>query len=376
VTDAEIPFTIRVYDKDNNFKAFIGNPIDLQITPRFNETGTGQFTVETDHHAVPELLTDGARVIIRLRGDFLMSGKITRREAKGPTMDGVVTVFFKDDFRLMHNILAYPVPANAITAQTAEYAVYSGNAETVVKNMVTDNVINRLGMNVTCGPNLNRGAAVPTVRARFNPMYEKLLPAVEQAGLGITFRQSGTNSIVCDVFVPPVYARTLTEENGIITGWSWTDEDPTATHVVAGGQGEAALRAFRDVKDAALQTAQGDIVEQFRDARDADNVTLLSTRAQESLTEGVRRSGFSVDLSDTAHFQYGMDGLVVGAMVTVQIGIATRTDILREVTLTWSRDEGLKTTPTIGNISDSPDRSIANFLARMKKGVTELKVSK
>ena len=88
------------------------------------------------------------------------------------------------------------------------------------------------------------------------------------------------------------------------------------------------------------------------------------------------KSGFAIHLSETEHFQYGKDGLVVGAEVTISIGSITRTDILREVTLSYTRDEGLETTPVVGVIQDSPDRIIANFLARLKKGVTDLKVSK
>ncbi|HEX9225084.1 MAG TPA: hypothetical protein VF885_00330 [Arthrobacter sp.] len=371
----DLPFDIRVYDKNFNFKAFVGDPITLTVTPRFNDTGTGAMAVETSHHAVPHLLADGARIVIKLRGTFLMSGKITRREAEGPNVDGIVTVYFKDDFRLLHQVLGWPVPNAALTAQTSEYAVYSGNAESVVKAAVTANMTTRLGLPVTCAVNANRGLVVPTVRMRFHPLYEKLLPAVEQAGLGITFQQIGAG-IVCDVYDPPVYARTLTEQNGIITGWSWSDEDPTATRVVAGGTGDAAARVFRDVKNLTLEAAHRDVFEVFRDARDADSAALLTERAQETLTEGTPRAGFSVTLSESPHFQYGQDGLVVGAQVTVAIGVATRTDILREVTLTYSRDEGLVAVPTIGDVTSSPDRSIANFLARMKKGVTDLKVSK
>jgi hypothetical protein len=375
VAEELIPFTIRVYDKNFNFKAFIGNPISLTVTPRFNEIGTASFTVETDHHATPALLATGARVVIRLRGDFLMSGKVVRREAQGPAIDGTVTVFIKDDFRMLSQVLGYPLPANAVTAQTSEFGVYTGNAETVVKNMVRDNIVNRLGLPVTIAPDLFRGSAVSAIKTRFNPLFEKLFPAVEQAGIGVTFRQSGT-SIICDVYVPPVYPRTLSEDNGIITGWSWSDDDPTATHLVAGGTGDGVARLFREATDTGLRTANNDVIEMFHDARDGDTGTLLQARAQDALKEGVSKSGFSVTLSDSEHFRYGMGGLVVGAQVTVAIGVATRTDILREVTMTWSRDDGLITVPSVGTLTDSTDRNIANFLARLKKGVTELKVNK
>ena len=373
---AEQPFTIKIYDKNLNFKAFIGDPISLAVTPRFNQTGTASLQVEADHKAASHLLADGARMVIFLRGQFLMSGKIHRRRAEGPTIDSVLTVYVKDDFRMVHQILGYPVPGAALTAQTSEYATYTGNAESIVKAAVTDNMVTRLGMNVTVATNLNRGATVPDgVKLRFHPLYEQLFPAIEQAGLGVTFQQQGS-SIVCDVYQPPVFSRVLDEKTGVIASWKWEDQDAAATHVVAGGQGEGTARVFRGARDTALEAAHGEISELFRDARDADTDLVVASRAQEELDASAPKSGFAIHLSETEHFQYGKDGLVVGAEVTISIGSITRTDILREVTLSYTRDEGLETTPVVGDIQDSPDRIIANFLARLKKGVTDLKVSK
>lgn len=374
------PFLIKVYDKNFTLKAFIGDPISLVVTPRYNQTGTAALVVDLDHRAAPHLLADGARLVIFLRGQQLMSGKIHRRSAEGPSVDGTLTVYLRDDFRLLHQVLGWPVPAADITAQgTSEYATYIGNAETIAKAVIDANIRLRLGMPVAMATNQNRGGIVPDgVKFRFHPLYEQLFPAIEQAGIGITMRQGadGTGYILCDVFVPPVFSYTLTEDSGLIASWSWTDEDPTATRVVAGGGGEGVARIFRRATNTALEAAHRDVVEDFQDARDADTAALVQTRATEGLTEGEPKAGFAVQLSESANFQYGKNGLVVGAQVTISIGSVTRTDILREVTLSYTRDEGLVTTPVVGDIRDSPDRTIANFLARLKKGINDLKVSK
>jgi hypothetical protein len=375
------PFLVKVYDKDLNFKAFIGDPITLVVTPRFNQTGTATLVVDLEHRAAPYLLADGARLVIFLRGQQLMSGKIHRRAAIGPSVDGTLTVYLKDDFRLLHQVLGWPVPGADITAQGAsEYATYTGNAETIAKAVIDANIRVRLGMPVAMAANQNRGATVPDgVKFRFHLLYEQLFPAIEQAGIGITMRQGadGTGYILCDVFVPPAFNYVLTEDSGLIANWSWTDEDPTATRVVAGGGGEGTARIFRRAVSTALETAHRDVVEDFQDARDADTAALTQTRATEGLVEGEPKAGFAVQLSESANFQYGKNGLVVGAQVTISIGAGvTHTDILREVTLSYTRDEGLVTTPVVGDIRDSPDHTIANFLARLKKGINDLKVSK
>jgi hypothetical protein len=124
------------------------------------------------------------------------------------------------------------------------------------------------------------------------------------------------------------------------------------------------------------EAAVGYPVEKFTDARDADTATLLTSRGQAALDEGVSKSGFSLTLAETDNFRYGGDGVHVGDMVTVDIGAATRTDILREATLSFTSDKGLSITPTVGEIQDSPDRQVANFLKSLRKGIAQLRAGK
>jgi hypothetical protein len=231
-------------------------------------------------------------------------------------------------------------------------------------------------MDVTCNPDLARGDVVPDgVTFRFHPLAERLFPVVEAAGIGVTFEQI-EGGILCDVVEPTPFPMTLTEESGALQFWSWTTTDPTATRVVAGGQGEGTARAFAGSVDSALEADHNDIIEVFRDARDAEDLTVLTSRSNESLIDGTNTSGFSIHLAETEAFQYGKNGLVVGAIVTVSVAGASRTDILREVTMTYDHANGTVVTPIVGDLQDNPDRAIANFLARLKKSVADLKVSK
>lgn len=370
------PFALKIYDKNFNYLGHIGDPISLTVTPRWNDIGTATLVVDLDHAYAPHLLASGTRMVIEKDGEFIMSGKVFSVQGEGPTMSATLTVQLKSDFRLLHQVLGWSTPANAITAQTSEYARYTGNAETIVKNVVTANMINRLGMDVTCATNLNRGLTVPGgISFRFHNLYERLLPAVETAGLGIDFRQSGAG-IVCDVYEPVLYPHTLTEESGVLEFWQWSLADPTATRVVAGGKGDAAARMFRQTIGTALETDHNDVIEVFREATDAEDATVLTDRANEALNEGAAKSGFSVRLSETEAFQYGRNGLVVGAKVTVDVGGVLRTDIIREVTMNFTRGAGVEVTPVIGDVTDNPDKTIAQFLSRLKKSVSDLKVSK
>lgn len=372
----ENPFTLNIFDKDFNYVGRIGNPISVVATPRWNDTGTATVVVDLTHPYADQLLADGARMVIEMGGQFVLSGKISSVMAEGPSLAAGLTVQVKSDFRLLHQVVGWPVPTAALTAQSLDYGVYTGKAETIAKNVIRANMVSRLGMNVTVATDQGRGAVIPDgVSFRFHTLFERLLPAVEKAGLGITFRQSGTG-IVCDVEESPVYPFVLTEESGVLQWWSWTITDPTATRVIAGGTGEGSSRLLREVINASLEAAEGDIVEVFRDARDSSSLTVLASRAQETLTEGAPKNGFAVRLSETDTFQYGRNGFVVGATVTVNVGGVNRTDILREVTMTFSRKDGVQVTPIVGEVLDNPDRTVAQFLSRLKKSVSDLKVSK
>jgi len=379
----ENPFVLMVYNKDFQFQGYIGNPISLAVTPRFNETGTATVEIDLAHRLAPAILTDGSRLVVYKDGVFVLSGKIHQKTAEGPTVKGTLKFFVKSDFRVLHQVLGWPLPDQPIGSQTNADQTVTGNAEFILKSYVSRNAVTRLGLPITIATDLGRGAVIPDgVTVRFHPLYEKLFPAVELAGLGVTFEQHD-GTIVCDVFTPPVYPFTLTEESGMLQWWSWTAGDATATRVVAGGGGEKEGRLFTEVVNTALETAYNDAIEVFRDGSGGDagdtaevKLAKLTADAQETLDENVPKNGFAVKLSETGTFRYGQNNLVVGALVTISVGGVTRTDYLREVTMTYSRDGGVGVTPVVGDIQDNPDRVIASFLARLKKSITDLKVSK
>jgi hypothetical protein len=246
-------------------------------------------------------------------------------------------------------------------------------------------MVSRLGLPITVAASAGRGATLPAgIDIRFHPLYEKLFPAIEQAGLGVTFEQSGAG-IVMDVFEPPVYPFVLSEESGVLQWWSWSASDATATRVISEGNGEATDSVlYAQATDADLETAYNDAIEVHRrgsngsssEDTDAERLVNLAADAAEALAENAPKAGFAVRLSETGTFRYGEDNLVVGALVTISVGGVTRTDYLREVTMTYSRDRGVEVTPVVGDIQDNPDRVIASFLARLKKSINDLKASK
>ncbi|MCO4256516.1 siphovirus ReqiPepy6 Gp37-like family protein [Pseudarthrobacter cellobiosi] len=373
MTDEESPFVITLYDKDFVRQGWLGDPESVVAVPVHNGIGDASITVGSGNAKLPLLMERGARVTIEYQGEYLIGGKVRAKKGQGPSLNGSMTFTVVDDFRLFHRISGWPVPTAALNAQTSEYHTLSGPAETVVKAAVTANAINRLGEPVTVGPDLGRGDNITTA-FRFHPLADRLFPAVDTAGIGVTVRQQGSGLIV-DCYTPQLHPRTLTEAGGVVTEWEWDQAEAEATDVIVGGQGEGTLRTFVGYTDPALAEAIGERIEVFRDARDSGVGDVYGERAAETFAETAQKSGLSVKLSETSVFRYGGPGGVrVGDRVSLEVGAGlTITDTLRSVAISWTRSNGLEVVPAIGEISDNTDQELAQAIATVAAGVRDLR---
>ncbi|MHA7210788.1 Gp37-like protein [Arthrobacter sp. MDT1-65] len=363
---------ITVFDKSFGRRGWLGNPESVTVTTGFNVVGSAEVTFAADHPRAADILAEGARLVIDLEGLSypLISGPVRSVTGSGPNAQSMLTVTVEDDLRLLWRVLGWQVPTAAIGAQnTAEYRTYTGNAESIVKDMVTEQAKTRLGLPVTVAPNLNRGAVIPGgVKIRMHPLADRLFPAVEQAGLGVRCYQSGAG-LVLDVYEPATYPRKISEQAGTLRSWEFSSAAPTATRVVGGGSGEATARTFRSAANPSLEALYGDVVEVFADARNGDTVDELNQSNSEVLFDSQPTSGLSVELSETPHFRYGV-AVAVGDRVTIQAGGTTITDVLRSVTISWNRAEGLSIQPSIGKVENSSDAKIAKAIKALWKGLT------
>lgn len=404
------PFKITVYDKNLVRKAIVSTPITFRCIPRFNLKGTASFSLALDHPALADLVEAGSRTVIEHNGRQVMSGLVESRSINGPSISGSATFLIEDDFRILSNVLGWPVPASAITNQgAAERHVVTGPAETVLKQVFQLNAINRLGAGYTVAPDLGRGSVI-TVELRMESLYDKLMTAVEGAGLGVTVQQIN-GQMVLDVFVPPVYDQTLTEASGVVQDWSWTNSAPKVTNVVVGGRDEKQLREFRAFSDELSAANWGLRSESFVDARDvgtklnewygdmkvaqeatppdtaeidalnatyaglrAEYENLIAKRGAEALAEGSEKTGIRMVLSETDAFRYG-ESVTVGSKVSMLVGPnLTITDVLREAELTWTFDTGATATPSVGEITDNPDRVFAKALRNSATRIRKIEV--
>lgn len=373
------PFRVTVYDKTLQRLGMVGDPAAVRVVARHNAPSAAELTVRSDHRLLPALLTAGARVRVDYDGGFLLSGPVRDVAGQGPAAEGTITFQIEDDWRVLASVLGWPVPGSALDSQTVAYDTRTGPAETVLKDFVTANAVTRLGRPIIVPATQGRGATI-TVSMRMHALADRLYPALDQAGIGVTVQQAGPaqqgTGLALDVYEPAVYPRPLTEASGVVQAWAWSRTAPGATRVVAGDQGEAEARSFTTTADTPREAAWGDVIERFIDARDTDDPAEVTQRRAEFLAEHDVRYGLALTLAETQHFRYdptGAAGVRVGDQVTVEVGPGiTVTDVLREAVLSWTAEDGVQVTPVIGERRDDPRSIFARELATVRRDVRRI----
>lgn len=348
------PFRISVFDKAFAPLDWVGAPLEQHYIIRDAQASTGSFVLDSDDEQIGVLTAPGARVVVEYFADpttpttptFLMSGIVADRTGVGGAQ-GTRTFTILDDWSLVLGVLGWQVPAGAISAQDPDYDwSMTGPAETVAKALIGANAT-RLGLPVTIATDLGRGATI-TITSRMHQLVDRLYPAITQAGIGISVRQSGAGLVV-DCYEPTVLTDTLTEASGVVAGGTWTQHPPTVTRVVVAGGGEGTARVYRLVVNTAVETAWGIKLEASRDARDTTDTAIMDARGWETLNAGAPTSGVSCELAETEDFRFVVT-FGVGDSVPIQLaGAPVITDTVTEVELALTPADGLVVTPRVGD---------------------------
>lgn len=346
-----------VYDKGGSFRRR-ATPLRSHTELLWNRVSTAELAFDDDDRVWADL-QPGARVRAYWDGEEVLRGPLRRRSGTGPT--GTITATIHDDFRLFSN-LGWPKPASAITAQTDEYRTYTGPTETVVKTACAE-LSARLGLGWVIPP--STGAGRPQrVEMRFHPLTDKLVPILEADLLTWSIRDR-----TVDVKLGDLFPRILTPESGVLTDYQWTETAPEATRVVVGGGGQGVERVLRQYIDSALEAEFADIVEVFKDSRMAGDVTDLKPDADQVLADGAPRASVKSTLAENSWFRFGE--YRVGSRVTVNVGPVTVTDVIRSVVINDSADEGVRVTPSLGEVDDTAEKQLRRQLVRLSRALRD-----
>lgn len=361
-----VPFEILVYDKSFKRVGWVGAYQSLTATVRHNAVSTAEFVVLLTHPRIPDLMTPGCRIVMNYDGDYLLSGTVESNSISESA--GTVAFTVQSDFAKLTQTLGWPVPANPITGQGTAATQYTltGPAETVVKRIAGVNAARR-GEPIVIAPDLGRGNVV-TVFWRMNPLVDKLFPVIDQAGIGVDFRQSGKGWLL-DCYTPTVRKHILSQESGIVVDATAVLTNPTLTRVVVGGQGVGTAREFVEIINAPMEAKYGFIREGFVDARDLATTAELTARGQEALAAAAETYGFSMTLAENNVFKYGRT-IRIGDIATYAINVPRQspiliTDVCRLVTITHNPGEPVIATPSLGD--PNAQDPVANIIDAIKR---------
>lgn len=350
-------------------------PVSTKCTLRFNATSTAYLTVKDSHPVVPQLMSDGVRAalwMVSVDGNM----RSTRRLIEGPIGDlsgegpfGTVTVPILDDFSWLSKILGWQKPAAAITAQSDEYARYTGPSDTRALAAIAAAAA-RLGLpwNVAASAGLG---TVGTTEFRMHPL-DRVLPALNADRLQLTFeRDAVADEWDIGIRQGTVYPRPLTPQSGVLAGWKWLRQRPGFTRMVVGGAGEGTAREFAVVVDGALEAQLDRILEGFDDSRMAASGASLTPYGLSSLADAAAKAGVTATLRETSWFRFPT-AYDIGTRVPIRVGAFEAEDVITEIEISHTTREGFRVEPKVGFTVTDPQQRLTQFVAGLATSVRSL----
>lgn len=369
----------RLYARRESDRARLAEIDDYQsltLVSRFNAVGAWELDIDVTTPAAAHL-TWGAGLLVTLNDDEFFSGPIIGLNRKWTGDSDRLVVAGVDDSTWLARRLAYP-EAPALTTATDAYDVRTGVASTIMRAYVNDNAgpaadsTRRVpGLVLAADPVL--GPSI-TGRGRFQALQE-LLATLALAGGDLGFRvvQAGS-SIEFQVYQPvnKTAAIVISPELGSLSEFEYREQGPEANFAVVGGSGQGAARVISAAGDSASSVRYGRM-EVFVDRRDTTDAAELAQAREEELAAKADRSSLTAQPVDTEAFTFGTDyGL--GDRVTVMIDGEPVQDVIREVQVRLTPEEGARAFPVVGTPGERDPRTpqLFNRLARLERLVRDL----
>ncbi|MFG2970916.1 siphovirus ReqiPepy6 Gp37-like family protein [Streptomyces sp. NPDC048288] len=383
---------LRVYVRDSGLNRLgqVADYTSLTVIPRYNAVGAFTLEVSADSDKAG-LLVEGNGLIVRTAdGSTVMSGPIRSVDWSRSASDGgsgKLTVGGVDDTSVLAQYTCWPTPTAVIGSQTdSVYKLSAVKAETGMRTLVNVNagpgaLASRKNPLLTLAADGLHGATITRQVNQFDNLLTVLADIAGSAGLGFRVVQVGLG-LQFQVYVPATQAAARFSFGlGNLTDASYTTTPPTCTRaiVVAGGGTSPRVCKTYDRTDPIYP---GLVIEQFVDQTSVDTASVdltaqMDQAGDEALTNGAGQGALSISPIDIPQLRYGRD-YSVGDTVSADIRGDWYTDVVREVSLTCTAQDGPKVTATVGGDSTgtSTVARIYAYIAQVKKDVGRLKTRK
>jgi len=347
----------------------------LSFEPHFLEPGMWEMTLP--YAVAAPNLTPTSVVTIDWRGDrstwVLDRYNPTSAEQGGASL----TVGGPSALSLLSRELAWADPTVGIDVQPYRSPLVSGPAETVVRNLVRANYVTRRGSPLVVGGGSSRGADI-RAHPKFDNLLEFATRKARAGGIGIDIELENITStraqLVFRAWVPADLTDRvrLSEKVGTVANWSQTNTAPTATRAIVTGAEAGTSRMLTQVATTAGNQAAnawgGHRVVYVQGPTSYDLPDLVQA-GTEAIDEGVGVTNAALEAADTDGLQAFRD-YRVGDKVTGQLDVGLNVqDVITSIRVEVS-DGYPDVTPTFGNPNaDEPMVSMAELIRKLNRRI-------
>lgn len=382
---ATVDYTILITDED---MAYVGDPIAcwtyIDVTLRFNEPGTGLFTVPAFPWIISQI-TPGRRVVMIRNGALLISGPIEKwmheRSNDGENAGvGRVTVNFSDDLASIAARMTYPDPAATIEDQMIDRWEYTGDAEVGVLNLVSLNagpgaLPERQIPHLIVGSPTGAGTSVIVNAQRMQPLLDVGRSMAEIGGnFGFRTRQTSSNQILFETFAPDDKSDSVRFGFGLgnLAYIAYEVSAPTATAVAVGGQGETGAEAFMAERNNTVEESSWGRFEKLVSRSGELDIAELQDEGDKALGEGASTTRLASNTLDVPDQRFGIN-YNVGDLVAVESWPGEEVvDLVRTVHLQVYPTSGEYVSATVGSQAASADPSWVQRMREIEDRIGQL----
>lgn len=291
---------------------------------RRNHISTFVLDVDGNHHGWVRY-RKGHRVVISDDTGQLLAGQISK---VGKSYSGglrSVTLTGSSDMVWLAQRVTYPNPDQHPESQSEGYYKRSGNAETLILDLVRRNAgpAARVERRATLqlDSDQSRGGTV-TLNSRFKNLLEEVHELASAGNVTFETRQENGTTVfgLRDQRDLTRHIR-LSPTNGGVISYDLEETAPDVTHVLVAGQGEGEARTIKLVSG--NQSEWGVYAEEFKDQRHTDDTAELLQAGRERIEEGAASSSVTLTIGDTPRRVFG-EHYFLGDLITVSLGVDGR----------------------------------------------------
>ena len=354
---------------------------ELRFAPTHLDIGSWSMTLPYDDAALA--IVKGRLLTFDWRGKRPLTGEIlVRSEATDPeTGQLLLNVSGVGAASRLGWGQAWPDPTKGLNDPAQPVSgLYSGPAETVVLDIIRQNLRDRDGMAITVPASAGRGGDVKA-RTRYDNLLELVTKKARRGGIGIRVGlvdTSGTRAqLKVSVYVPVDRSRRveLSQKIGTVREWNHTETAPTATRALVGGAGTGTTRVWRQVTTDASNAdaaAWGGHRTVFVDYPDSFDNTELDQAGEEALDAGASTTSLALTATEAegllAFQDYDVGDKATGELVTGVSVVDVITSIEVAVTAT-----GVDVTPMFGDPdAHQPELAQAQLIRGLRREVKQL----